>query len=261
MATIEPASQPASQREWSGKLDTATDRKRIEAERGQLANPLCKAHQSPHRTSNVHVHILQLAWTLFISIPSVFPRFSSSTSSFPMRFSEYVRTNRPISASLSLLLFLPAFLSFFWFTAILLYPFLSLSLPLYNSCRFSVATLERISREKESETGTWKNRTTNLAKWKLPVTSVPLPVRSGLHNTTQPQNPCPTAAPSQRGTQLLRAVELLRFLSSTSDAGVRRSLTPARPAAPCRACRSSGNLSHAKDQDSIHFDRATREHT
>lgn len=260
MATIEPASQPASQREWSGKLDTATDRKRIEAERGQLANPLCKAHQSPHRTSNVHVHILQLAWTLFISILSVFPRFSSSTSSFSMRFSEYIRTNRPISPSL--LASLPSYVSLFFLVPrnpSVSIPFLSL--PLYNSCRFSVTALGRISCEKESETGTWKNRTTNLAKWKLPVMSVPLLVRSGLHNTTRPQNPCPTAAPPQRGTQLLRAVELLRFLSSTSDAGVRRSLTSARPAAPCRAHRSSGNLSHAKDQDSIHFDGATREHT
>lgn len=167
------------------------------------------------------------------------------------------------SADFSLSLCLSSFLRFSLFSgspqSFCIHSFLSL--PLYNSCRFSVTTLERISREKESETGTWKNRTTNLAKWKLPVTSVPLPVRSGLHNTTRPQNPCPTAAPSQRGTQLLRAVELLRFLSSTSDAGVRRSLTSARPAAPCRACRSSGNLSHAKDQDSIHFDRATREYT
>lgn len=37
----------------SGKLDTGTDRKGIEAERGHLANPLCKAHQSPCRNVRV----------------------------------------------------------------------------------------------------------------------------------------------------------------------------------------------------------------
>lgn len=66
----------------SGKLDTGTDRKGIEAERGHLANPLCKAHQSPYR--NVHVcissklakRICSLSLSLCFSLDFV-PEFTS----------------------------------------------------------------------------------------------------------------------------------------------------------------------------------------
>ena len=113
-------------------------------------------------------------------------------------------------------------------------------------------------RGRERERETWKSQTTNLAKWKLPVTSIPLPVMSELHNASRPQNPCPVAAPASKGNPLCYVQQnFCGFYRRHSTQETQRSPRVSR-CVVSRSLLARKFIGRKENQDTVYFDGVTR---